>query len=135
MRIVILGDFHLTPAQPHIANDAMDDVNRIQPDLVVPLGDFGSSGKIGSPAGLEEAWSHLHRLDAPLRPILGNHDLQEESAGSRAHYSMFEALREVSGVEAGGGFLEFDDFRLMFAGTDPQPADSCWTVQECYVAP
>lgn len=134
MRIVILGDFHLTPAQPHIADEAMDDINLIRPDLVVPLGDFGSGDKIGSPEGLEEAWNHLRRLDAPLRPILGNHDLQEESAGRRTHYSMLEALREISGVEAGGGFLEFDDFRLMFATTDPQSADSCWTVQECYVA-
>jgi hypothetical protein len=134
MRIIILGDFHLTPSQPHIADQAMEDVNQLHPDLVIPLGDFGASS-IGSPAGIEEAWAHLRKLDATLRPILGNHDLQEESAGEREHYSMIKALCEISGGEAGGGFMEFDDFRLMFASTDPQPADSCWTVQECYVAP
>jgi len=133
MRIIILGDFHLTPSQPQIADMAMEDVNEQHPDLVIPLGDFGAGG-IGSPAGLEEAWTHLRKLDAPLRPILGNHDLQEESAGKREHYSMIKALREISG-EAGGGFMEFENFRLMFASTDPQPADSCWSVQECYVAP
>jgi hypothetical protein len=134
MRIIILGDFHLSSSQPQIADEAMEDVNRLHPDLIVPLGDFGA-GAIGSPAGLEEAWAHLRKLDAPLRPILGNHDLQEESAGKREHYSMIKALHEICGGEAGGGFVEFDDFRLMFASTDPQPADSCWTVQECYVAP
>jgi len=134
MRIIILGDFHLTPDQPQIADDAIDDINRARPDLVIPLGDFGSGGKIGKPQGLEESWTHLRKLDAPLRPILGNHDLQEESAGKREPYSMLQALHQISGVEAGGGFMEFDDFRLMFASTDPQPADSCWTVQECYVA-
>jgi hypothetical protein len=134
MRIIILGDFHLTPSQPQIADRAMEDINQLRPDLVIPLGDFGAGG-IGSPAGLEEAWAHLRKLDAPLRPILGNHDLQEESGGTREHYSMIKALREINGGDAGGGFMEFENFRLMFASTDPQPADSCWSVQECYVAP
>lgn len=135
MRIIILGDFHLSPDQPEIADCAMEDINALQPDLIVPLGDFGSGGKIGSPQGLEESWRHLRKLCAPLRPILGNHDLQEESRGEREPHSMSRELQKISGGETGSGFLEFEDFRLMFVTTDPQPADSCWSVQECYVSP
>lgn len=136
MRIVILGDFHLTPSQREIADLAMEDINSIQPDLVVPLGDFGAGGgKIGSPAGLAEAWEHLGELNAPLRPILGNHDLQEESSGKRAHGSMAKALQKICNDATGHGFMEFEKFRFLFISTDPQPADSCWQVQECYVSP
>ncbi len=134
MRIIILGDFHLTPSEPQIADMAMEDINQLKPDLVVLLGDFGAGG-IGSPEGLEEAWTHLRKIDAPMRPILGNHDLQEESGGTRQHYSMIKALQQINGGDVSGGFMEFENFRFMFASTDPQPADSCWSVQECYVSP
>jgi hypothetical protein len=134
MRIIVLGDFHLSPAQPQIADQAMEDINALRPDLVVPLGDFGSDGKIGSPQGIAEAWRHLRKLRAPLRPILGNHDLQQESGGRREPYSMSRELQKTSGGETGSRFLEFENFRLMFVATDPQPADSCWQIQECYVS-
>lgn len=50
MRIIILGDFHLTPSQPQIADMAMEDINQLHPDLIVPLGNHGLQTR-------DETWS------------------------------------------------------------------------------
>ncbi|GIQ63141.1 hypothetical protein PACILC2_17090 [Paenibacillus cisolokensis] len=55
MRIVILGDFHLKPEDYELTRSAMEDIANCKPDLIIPLGDFGSQENIGRVAGLEEA--------------------------------------------------------------------------------
>src|SRR5690554_6510588 len=79
MRVVVLGDIHIPKNNPDMSKQAVDDVARCRPDLVVPLGDFGSPGKIGTPAGLKETYKLLRQIDAPMRPIIGNHDMERES--------------------------------------------------------
>ncbi|MDF2724470.1 MAG: hypothetical protein K0Q59_4145, partial [Paenibacillus sp.] len=134
MRIVVVGDFHMNKRKPELSYLAMEDVRGISPDLVVPLGDFGTGSEIGSVKGLEEAYALLGAIGAPLRPILGNHDLQRESGPEgQPHGVMETALRQMYELESAYGFIEFERFRLMFASTEPQPKETCYQVQECYV--
>lgn len=134
MRIVVLGDFHLC-SNRQLSVQAMEDVRNCRPDLVVPLGDFGTGAHIGSPSGLEEAYELLKEIGAPLRPILGNHDLQRESGPERQpHGTMESAFRQLYGLEASYGVIEYEHFRLVFASTEAQPEESCRQVQECYVS-
>ncbi len=135
MRIAILGDFHLNSTSSAWTELAMEDIARVKPDLVVPLGDFGSRETIGSPEGLEEAARFLNRLSVPLRPIMGNHDLERESgAGPQTQGTMQRHFTRLFGLERPYGVLEYDFVRLFFASTDPQPPHSCYSVQECYVS-
>ncbi|THF79132.1 metallophosphoesterase family protein [Cohnella fermenti] len=137
MRIAIIGDFHLLEDEWELSERAMDDVRNAAPDLVVALGDFGTYGNIGSPAGLEEAYGLLRRTGSPIRPILGNHDLERESGdGALPHGTMADALIRI-GQLAGEdvyGVIELEKVRLLFISTEPQPAESCHQVQECYVS-
>lgn len=115
---------------------AMEDIRACQPDLVVPLGDFGSGKLIGSPQGLEEAYSLLRLIQAPLHPILGNHDLQRESGPERQiHGTMKAALQSIFGLNGDPGEVkEYETFRLAFVTTDPQQPDTCLQIQECVVS-
>lgn len=135
MRIAILGDFHLNPETYSMTETAMQDIAECKPDLVVPLGDFGSKAQIGSFEGLLEAKRFLSLIGAPLRPILGNHDLQRESGcGIQPQGTIEEAFQQIFNLPASHGTLEFEHFRLFFASTNPQPAESCYQVQECFVS-
>ncbi|WP_164716342.1 metallophosphoesterase family protein [Paenibacillus whitsoniae] len=133
MRIIVIGDFHLDPNHYELSRKAMEDVNNTVPDLVIPLGDFGSRAFIGSMDGLLEVKPFLDMLNAAKRPILGNHDLQRESGtGSQPKGTMESALQQMFHLDKPYGVMEFDEFRLFFASTEPQPADSCYSVQECF---
>ncbi|CAG7600267.1 3',5'-cyclic adenosine monophosphate phosphodiesterase CpdA [Paenibacillus solanacearum] len=135
MRIVVLGDYHLKEDELDWTAQCMDDIRACAPDLVVPLGDFGSNRLIGSPEGLLQSHALLTRIGAPMRAILGNHDLQRESGGKgQAHGTMERELVRLFGQSSGYGVMEESDFRLFFVSTDPQPSDSCYSVQECYVS-
>lgn len=132
MRIVILGDFHIDAKQLELTENAMEDIARVDPDLVIPLGDFGRNGRIGRPDGLMEAHSYLKKTGAPLRPIMGNHDLERESGGQQTHGTMQQAFLDIFALTEPYGVLEFPEWRLFFASTEPQPANDCYDVQECY---
>ncbi|WP_157685587.1 metallophosphoesterase family protein [Paenibacillus donghaensis] len=133
MRIVVLGDFHIDQQHPEFTEQAMKDAAQVFPDLVIPLGDFGRNGLIGKPEGIEEAKGYLDQIGAPLRPIMGNHDLERESGGKQPKGTMEEAYSRLFGQSEPFGVLEFAEWRLFFASTEPQPEDSCYDVQECYV--
>ncbi|WP_274653284.1 metallophosphoesterase family protein [Paenibacillus humicola] len=133
MRIVILGDFHLNPEQYEATQAAMEDIRRCRADLVIPLGDFGSRMKIGTVEGLEEAQRFLRMPGVPLRPILGNHDLERESgAGEQRKGTMQERFVRMFGLDKPYGVMEFDRFRFFFASTEPQDENSCYDVQEVF---
>jgi Icc-related predicted phosphoesterase len=134
LRIVVVGDFHIHSDELDITECAIEDINDCAPDLVIPLGDFGSNTLIGSVEGMDQAFQFLGRIQAPLRPILGNHDLQRETGGGRQRQgTMEQKLLELFKLDAVNGVIEGDHIRLFFAGTDPQPKDSCYQIQECYV--
>ncbi|WP_164821417.1 metallophosphoesterase family protein [Paenibacillus koleovorans] len=135
MRIVVLGDFHIHKDEFDLTRQAIDDINGCSPDLVVPLGDFGCNATIGGVEGLEQAYGFLRRLEAPLRPILGNHDMQRETGqvGLQPKGTMEKAFLSTFELDSTNGVLEYEGFRLFFIGTDLQPEDSCYMEQECYV--
>ncbi|TVY07329.1 metallophosphoesterase family protein [Paenibacillus cremeus] len=136
MRIVVLGDFHLNVKELDLTQQAMEDIAACSPDLVVPLGDFGCNASIGGVEGLEQAYRYLGSLPTPLRPILGNHDMQRETGrgrGTQPRGTMERAFLERFQLDDLNGVQEFETFRLFWVGTDLQPPDSCYMEQECYV--
>lgn len=133
MRIIILGDFHLDAENFPLTTEAMEDIRAVKPDLVVALGDFGEGRIIGTPAGIIQAGHFLEKTGTPIRPILGNHDLQCESAGNAPVGEIEAVLRKTFGIENSGGFMEFDAWRLLFITSEPQNPKTCLQVQECVV--
>lgn len=133
-RLAILGDFHLHPSDPSLTVAAMEDIRSENPDLVIALGDFGPTALIGKPEGIAVAWEHLSRIGAPIRPILGNHDLQSESAQKLQPGTMERTLCEIAKLDTSYGILEFETHRLLFVTTEYQPEETCWQVQECYAS-
>ena len=120
-----------------LSERAMADIRDLEPDLVVALGDFGTHARIGSPEGLEEAYALLRTTGAPVRAILGNHDLQRESGPGLQPKGLMEreARRAFSmGPEEVWGVIEREHLRLVFVTTEAQPADDCHQVQECYAS-
>lgn len=135
MRIVILGDFHLKPEDYELTRSAMEDIANCKPDLIIPLGDFGSQENIGRVAGLEEAERFLRMPGVPLRPILGNHDLERESGnGKQPKGTMQERFLQMFQLDKPYGVLEFENYRFFFASTEPQSPDSCYDVQEVFAS-
>lgn len=135
MRIVVLGDFHIHDEELELTRQAIEDVARAKPDLVVALGDFGCAHTIGSPAGLEKTYGLLRSTGARIRPILGNHDLQRESGrGSQRKHTMSRALKRLYRLERIYDVEEYDNFRIFYLCCEPQPARSCYQVQECYIS-
>ncbi|MEK8128244.1 metallophosphoesterase [Paenibacillus filicis] len=133
MRIVILGDFHLKPEDYGLTQAAMEDIAASRPDLIIPLGDFGSQGKIGRIEGLEEAERFLRYPAVPLRPILGNHDLECESGNGEQPKGTIETrFLDMFGLDKPYGVLEYEQVRFFFASTEPQSPDSCYDVQEVF---
>jgi predicted phosphodiesterase len=134
VRIVVLGDFHIHPKEHHLTEKAIEHINSCKPDLVIPLGDFGCHSTIGSVEGLEQGYQFLRELKSQVRPILGNHDLQRETGpGKQLKGTMARKLVELYQLDEENGVLEYEHFRLFFVGTDPQPRESCYQIQECYV--
>ncbi|MCZ8512188.1 metallophosphoesterase [Paenibacillus filicis] len=135
MRIAVIGDFHIQKSELELTEAAMEDLAACNPDLVVPLGDFGSNDQIGGVEGLHQAYHYLRHISSPLRPILGNHDLQRESgAGKQMKGTIEKAFLELYGLESAYGVIEQEDYRLFFISTEPQPPESCYQVQECFVS-
>ena len=79
MKVAQLSDIHLNEyTEPFLLREAVDAINRLQPDMVLLTGDYVSAEvlpkKLTMEAG-EECASLLSQLDCPRRyAILGNHD-------------------------------------------------------------
>jgi len=79
----IIGD--RTGAGPDswkILDQAIEEINRLQPDFAVMIGDAieGSRQSAQNPYEWEEAFSHLDALKVPLFLIPGNHDIFNASS-------------------------------------------------------
>jgi 3',5'-cyclic AMP phosphodiesterase CpdA len=135
MRIVVLGDFHLDAEEMNLSKMAMEDAAAVSADLIVPLGDFGCKSHIGHVSGIEQSYELLTITGTRLRPILGNHDLQRESGdGIQPKGTMEACLTRLFRLESAYGVEEYGNFRLFYLCCEPQPEDSCFQLQECYIS-
>lgn len=136
MRIVVLGDFHMDKHDQTTTAKMIEDVNSVEPDLVIPLGDFGTNKNIGLVEGLEEAYQYLSQLNSPIRPIIGNHDLHFEMGNYMIEKGTFaKAFKDTFKLKSTYDVLEFPSYRLFFVCNDKMPEDiECLCVQECYIS-
>lgn len=80
-RIVILGDPHIRESERELwEKEIIPDINHLQPDLVLVLGDLSGGPETGT--GTRRAVEILSQLKTPWHSIIGNHDLQAEEFAS-----------------------------------------------------
>ena len=72
MKIVHISDLHFGHHDPVLAQGFADDINALNPDLVVASGDFT---QIGTKEEFEQAREFLDKLTAPVFAVPGNHDV------------------------------------------------------------
>lgn len=80
VNIAQLSDIHLDEfTEPFLLREAVDKINRLQPDMVLLTGDYISYEVLSRKDTLNAAWvcaGMLSKIDCPQKyPILGNHDL------------------------------------------------------------
>jgi len=99
------------------------------------LGDYGCNDVLGRPEGVIQVHSYLSKIGYRVRPILGNHDFQYETGKNiYPHGTISNLLHKLFKIDYHHGVEEFEDFRLFFLSTDPQPAESYYYNQECYIS-
>ncbi len=81
LRIAQLSDIHLDEyTEPFFLRRAIEEINRLQPDLVLLTGDFVSDGPLGREFAFGAAWQCANILREvtcrELYGILGNHDVR-----------------------------------------------------------
>lgn len=76
-RIFVLGDPHIHPEQTVDTVEALEDIARLRPDVVLVMGDLSAYGPgIGSEEWTAHAVQLFDELPCPWYSTLGNHDLE-----------------------------------------------------------
>ncbi|HTL51025.1 MAG TPA: metallophosphoesterase [Planctomycetota bacterium] len=76
-RIFVLGDPHIHPEQTVDTAEALEDIARLKPDVVLVLGDLSAYGAgVGSEEWTAHAVQLLDELPCPWYSTIGNHDLE-----------------------------------------------------------
>ena len=119
LRIAQLSDIHMDEyTEPFFLRDAVQRINRTQPDVVLLTGDYVSDGPAGRDFAIGAAWQCANILRdlkcSRIYAVLGNHDLAV-------------SVLEVSAALIDNGFtllrnaslpLERDGSRIWIAGLD-----------------
>ena len=102
MKIAQLSDIHLNEyTEPFLLREAVDQINRLQPDMVLLTGDYVSAQMLPKKMTLTAAWecaSLLGELACPRRyAILGNHDCMagEDEITNALHQHGIQVLRNA----------------------------------------
>ena len=119
MRVAQLSDIHLDEfTEPFLLREAVEEINRAKPDVVLLTGDYVSAEVLPRNLTLRAAWqcgSLLSRLECARRyAIFGNHDiwLGEEHVGEALTSHGITVLRNSYLP------LERDGSRMWIAGID-----------------
>jgi uncharacterized protein len=119
MTIAQLSDIHLDEyTEPFLLREAVDHINRMQPDMVLLTGDYVTAEVLSKKLTTEAAWhcaSLLSKIACPLKyAILGNHDIL---AGA---HEVTEAIESQKIPVLRNGFLPIErgGSRIWLAGID-----------------
>lgn len=134
-RIVLVGDFQTDSTPESMIVAAMEDVRSLSPDLVIVMGDMGHRDNIGTPEGIEYCSNYLSLINAPSRPLLGNHDLQNEiGCNVLQHGTMEKTARERFGIDDTYFVYELDQVRIFGISLDTWTVEPPFSRNECYVS-
>ncbi len=75
-RCIAIGDPHVDPDAPGDFTAAVSDLAKLEPDLVLVMGDLSGGRWTGTSKGVRAAVDALNRLPCPWLTAVGNHDLQ-----------------------------------------------------------
>jgi len=102
MKIAQLSDIHLNEyTEPFLLREAVDHINRLQPDMVLLTGDYVSAEVLPKKMTMSAAWqcaSLLSQLTCPRRyAVLGNHDCiaGEDEIADALHQHGISVLRNA----------------------------------------
>ena len=137
MRIAVVGDLQYSNEGPIGIAEAFEDINRLSADAVVFLGDYGVGKEFGTPKSILDVCQLSKLLKAPkIYPILGNHDMALEAGKNKLpHGTIAKVLCDAYGLDSANYVVEYDDFRLVLFGIEPQPEDDFDNKNECYLSP
>jgi uncharacterized protein len=88
--IVFIADPHIRPENLDTVRKVIDEINRMQPALVLIGGDFTFQGE--EDLSLQEVWAEI---DAPVYAVLGNHDYRAGIKGSGAFGRMAWVMESI----------------------------------------
>jgi hypothetical protein len=135
VRIVIVGDYQLENTPQALTEYAMEDIRNIHPDSVIIMGDIGDNAHIGSPQAIYSAQKLLSLIGAPVRPLLGNHDLQREIGRNTLPHGVMEyTVRKCFGIDDSFFVYEYDDVRLFGISLDSWDMEPPFSPNECHIS-
>jgi len=119
LTVAQMSDIHLNEfTEPSLVREAVDQINRARPDLVLITGDYVSAEVLPRHLTIEAAWecgSLLSRIDCPHRyAIFGNHDIWagEEHVGDALRSNGIPVLKNSHLP------IEREGSRIWLAGLD-----------------
>lgn len=134
MRIAIVGDLQYEKGEDisHVA----DDIEGLNPDVVILLGDYGYWDGFGTYEVFSEVAKEFERVNCKyFVPIIGNHDVQNE-AGERLIKSgtVAKNYKKAFGRSPENQILEFENFRIFCIHTEVQKKGDFYFEYECYLS-
>ncbi len=133
MKIAIVGDLQYFEGES--IDGIAEEINSLEPDVVILLGDYGYWDGFGS----YEVFSQIDEAFKKLKcktflPLIGNHDVQYEAGGWRFERGTVSGnYTRAFGREPENCVLEFELFRILCFHMDVQEKDDFYYVNECYV--
>jgi len=133
MKIAIVGDLQYWEGES--IDEIVTDINSLEVDGVILLGDYGYWDGFGSYDVFSQVADAFSKLSCKVfMPLIGNHDVQYEAGGWRYERgTVTENYTRAFGRKPENCVLEFDSFRIFCIHMDVQEKDEFYHAYECYV--
>ncbi len=134
MRIAIVGDLQYEKGES--ISGIIDDINTLNPDNIIFLGDYGYFDGYGSPENFMDFAVAFKKLNCKnYIPLLGNHDWPWESGGRKlAKGTVISGYTKAFGYPPKNRFLDFGTFCVFCINIDSPEMKDFKNPQECYVS-